>query len=65
MTDNAVSVEWINLIGNKYTREKTLLVTAVNSNDLPEFGLVSNIYVINSSLYFKLYQEKVRHTFLK
>nr|XP_040046980.1 uncharacterized protein LOC120827889 [Gasterosteus aculeatus aculeatus] len=55
--DNAVSVKWINLNGNKYIREKTLLVTAVNSNDLPEFGLVSNIYVINASLYcFELQQ---------
>ena len=55
--NNAVSVKWINLNGNKYIREKTLLVTAVNSNDLPEFGLVSNIYVINSSLYcFELQQ---------
>lgn len=54
---NAVSVKWINLNGNKYIQEKTLFVTAVNSNDLPEFGLVSNIFVINSSLYrFELQQ---------
>lgn len=59
---NAVSVKWINLNGNKYIREKTLLVTAVNSNDLPEFGLVSNIYVINSSLYcFELQQHTTVH----
>lgn len=51
MTNNTVSVKWINLNGNKYIQEKTLLVTAVNSNDLPEFGLVSNIYVIISSLH--------------
>lgn len=55
--NNAVSAKWINLNGNKYIREKTLLVTAVNSSDLPEFGLVSNIYVINSSLYCFEFQQ--------
>lgn len=28
-----------------------MILSAVNSNDLPEFGLVRNIYIINSSLY--------------
>ncbi|CAG5851037.1 unnamed protein product [Menidia menidia] len=55
--NNAVSVKWINLNGNKYIQEKTLLLTSVNSNDLPEFGLVSNIYVINSSLYCFEFQQ--------
>ena len=48
--NHAVSVKWINLNGNKYIREKSLFVSDVNS-DLPEFGLLRNIYVINSSLY--------------
>lgn len=56
--NNAVSVKWINLNGNKYIREKTLLVTTVNSSDLPEFGVVSNIYVINSSLYCFEFQQR-------
>lgn len=55
--NHAVSVKWINLNGNKYMREKSLIVSAVNSNDLPEFGLVRNIYVINSSLYCFEFQQ--------
>ncbi len=49
--NHAVSVKWITLNGNKYICEKTLLVCMANSSSLPEFGLVRNIYVINSSLY--------------
>lgn len=55
--NHAVSVKWINLNGNKYMREKSLILSAVSSNDLPEFGLVRNIYVINSSLYCFEFQQ--------
>jgi len=48
---HAVSVKWITLNGNKYIREKSLLVCMANASSLPEFGLVRNIFVINSSLY--------------
>lgn len=57
-TNNAVSVKWINPNGKKYIRERTLLVTASNSSDLPEFGIVSNIYVINSSYCLELQPHK-------
>lgn len=49
--DHAVSVKWITLNGNKYICEKTLLACMADSTSLTEFGLVKNIYVINSSLY--------------
>ena len=54
---HAVSVKWIILNGNKYMQEKSLIVSAVNCNDLPEFGLVRNIYIINSSLYCFEFQQ--------
>ncbi|XP_051797996.1 uncharacterized protein LOC110970637 [Acanthochromis polyacanthus] len=47
---HAVSVKWLNLNNNKYISGKTLIANAVSHN-LPEFGLVQNIFVINSSLY--------------
>ena len=49
--NHAVPAKWIILNGNKYIREKSLFLSAVNSNDLPEFALVRNIYIINLSLY--------------
>lgn len=41
--NHAVSVKWITLNGNKYIREKSLLVCMANASSLPEFGLVRNI----------------------
>lgn len=34
-----------------------LIVSAANSNDLPEFGLVRNIYIINSSMHCFEFQQ--------
>ncbi|CAJ1050800.1 uncharacterized protein LOC127420693 isoform X2 [Xyrichtys novacula] len=45
-----VSVTWIMQCGNKYTRGKSLAITNV-INGTPEFGLVKNIYIVNSSMY--------------
>lgn len=54
---DTLSQHEINLNGNKYMRDKSLVVSTVNSSNLPEFGLVRNIYVINSSLHcFELQQ---------
>ena len=45
----------MSLNGNKYISGKTLIIT--DSNDgLPIFGLISNIYVIDSSLFCCEYQ---------
>ena len=55
---HAVSVKWIILNGNKYICDKTLIVTTVSANNLPEFGLVRKIYVINSSLYCFEFQQQ-------
>ncbi|KAL4008313.1 hypothetical protein ACER0C_002165 [Sarotherodon galilaeus] len=55
--NHAVTVKWLNLNGNKYIRDRSLIVCAVGSSDLPIFGLVKNIYVINSSLYCFEFQQ--------
>ncbi|XP_051558169.1 uncharacterized protein LOC127443496 [Myxocyprinus asiaticus] len=47
---HVVSVKWIMQHGNKYTCEKTLVISNV-INSTPEFGLVKNIYIVNSSVY--------------
>ena len=52
---HVISVKWMSLNGNKYISGKTLIIT--DSNDgLPIFGLISNIYVIDSSLFCCEYQ---------
>lgn len=48
--NHAVTVKWLNLNGNKYIRDRSLIVCAVGCSGLPIFELVKNIYVINSSL---------------
>lgn len=55
--NHAVTVKWLNLNGNKYIRDRSLIVCAVGSSGLPIFGLVKNIYVINSSLYCFEFQQ--------
>lgn len=45
-----VSVPWIMQCGNKFTPGKSLAITNVISGT-PEFGLVKNIYIVNSSMY--------------
>ena len=41
--NHAVSVRWISLNGNKYIQDKSLVISSINSSNLPEFGLVRNI----------------------
>jgi len=43
------------LNGNKYIREKSLIIISANGK-LPVFGLIKNIYVVNSLLYCFEYQ---------
>lgn len=52
---HVVSVKWLVLNGNKYTCKKSLIVTKVNDN-VPEFGLIQDILVVNSSFYCFEYQ---------
>lgn len=40
----------IHLNGNEYIRKKSLNISSVNSN-LPQFGHVRNVYMINSALF--------------
>ena len=47
---HAVTVKWLILIGNKYIREQSLMITNANET-VPVFGLIKNIYVIDSLLY--------------
>lgn len=48
---NAVSVKWILLHGNKYSCGKSLIISDVLNNS-PEFVMAKKIYVVNSSLYY-------------
>lgn len=56
--DNAqhvVSVKWVTLNGNTYTTGKSLIVTATE-NGLPIFGLIHNIFIVDSVLFCGEYQ---------
>lgn len=46
----AMSVRWLLLHGNKYACERTLIVSDIIGNS-PEFALIKNIYIVNSSVY--------------
>ncbi|KAL2102281.1 hypothetical protein ACEWY4_001449 [Coilia grayii] len=46
--ENVVSVKWLILNGNKYISGKSLIITHVEDN-LPVFGLVKGIFIVNSS----------------
>ena len=48
---HAISVKWVVLNGNKYLSEKSLVVATVDSNDMPVFGRVTDIFVLDSILY--------------
>lgn len=52
---HAVKVNWLILNGNKYISERSLIITNANET-IPVFGLIKNIYVVNSSLYCFEYQ---------
>ena len=48
--EHVVSIPWIMQYGNKFTCGKSLAISNV-IDGIPEFGLVSKIYIVNSSLY--------------
>ncbi|XP_030579955.1 uncharacterized protein LOC115785156 isoform X1 [Archocentrus centrarchus] len=52
---HGVKVKWLILNGNKYISEKSLIITSV-SDTVPVFGLIKNIFVVDSSLYCFEYQ---------
>ena len=53
---NAVSVYWLVINGNKYITEKSMILAKVLNDNMPEFGLVKNIYLVDSRLYCFEYQ---------
>ncbi|KAL2076343.1 hypothetical protein ACEWY4_028044 [Coilia grayii] len=48
---NAVSVKWLMMNGNKYIIDKSMVFVKVVNGNMPEFGLVRNIFVVDSTLY--------------
>lgn len=52
---HAVSVKWLIFNSNKYVSERSLIITSANGN-VPVFGLIKNIYVVDSSLFCFEYQ---------
>lgn len=42
--------------GNKYTTQKSMILAKVVNGNMPEFGLVKNIYLVDSRLYCLEYQ---------
>ena len=53
---NAVSVKWLVINGNKYITEKSMILAKVLNGNMPEFGLVKKIYLVDSRLYCLEYQ---------
>lgn len=47
---HVVKVRWPTVNGNKYSSEKSLIITDANET-VPVFGLIKNIYVVNNLLY--------------
>lgn len=47
---HVISVKWLELSGNKYSCQKSVIVTDVIEG-VPVFGLIKDIYIANSSLY--------------
>lgn len=54
--NHAVSVKWLMINGNKYITQKSMILAKVVNGNMPEFGLVKNIYLVDSSLYCLEYQ---------
>lgn len=48
--EHAVSVKWLILNGNKYVHNNSLIITRVTEDGMPVFGLVQNIFIVNSTL---------------
>ena len=43
-------MQWLILNGNKYVSQKSFIVTSATDDDMPVFGLIQDIFVINSTL---------------
>lgn len=54
--NHAVSVKWLMINGNKYITQKSMILAKVVNGNMPEFGLVKNIYLVDSSLHCLEYQ---------
>lgn len=54
--NHAVSVKWLMINGNKYTTQKSMILAKVVNGNVPEFGLVKNMYLVDSKLYCLEYQ---------
>lgn len=54
--NHAVSVKWLMINGNKYITQKSMILAKVVNGNMPEFGLVKNIYLVDSSLHSLEYQ---------
>lgn len=50
-----MAVKWLIFNSNKYVSEKSLIITSANGK-VPVFGLIRNIYVVDSSLFCFEYQ---------
>ena len=42
--------------GNKYITQKSMIVAKVVNDNMPEFGVVKNIFLVDSRLYCLEYQ---------
>lgn len=54
--NHAVSVKWLVINGNKYITQKSMILAKVLNGNMPEFGLVKNIFLVDSSFYCLEYQ---------
>lgn len=52
---HVISVKWVMLNGNTYTTGKSLIITDTD-NGLPIFGLINNIFIVDSVLFCCEYQ---------
>lgn len=54
--NHAVSVKWLVIHGNKYVTQKSMIFAKVQNDHMPEFGLVKNIFLVESKRYCLEYQ---------
>lgn len=54
--NHAVSVKWLVINGSKYITQKSMILVKVVNSNMPEFGLIKNIYLVDSMLYCLEYQ---------
>lgn len=52
---HAVRIKWLNLNGNRYISERSLIIVSA-TDTLLVFGLIKNIYLVDSSIYCLEYQ---------